>query len=79
MVGSGAIAALAGVSFSRPDGQVLVQLLSGAAISGLAYLILAGGFIMRAKIYRELRNRVVILSLGIVEIVKERTRSRLAS
>lgn len=78
MAGSGVIAALAGVLFLRPDGHVLVQLLSGAAISGLVYLILAGGFIVRAKVYRELRNRVVILSRGMLERVKERTRSRLA-
>jgi PST family polysaccharide transporter len=79
MVGSGAIAALAGVLFSRPDGQVLVQLLSGAATSGLVYLILAGGFIVKAKVYRQLRNRVAILSRGIVEKAKERIRCRLAS
>jgi PST family polysaccharide transporter len=79
MVGAGAIAALAGVSFLRSDGPVLVQLLSGAATSGLVYLVLAGGFILKAKIYRELRHRVTILSRGVLERVKARTRSGLAS
>jgi PST family polysaccharide transporter len=78
MAGCGAIAALAGVSFSRPDSHVIVQLLSGAATSGLVYLILAGGFIARANVYRELRNRVATLSRSIVENLKEKTRSRLA-
>jgi len=78
LAGSGAIAALAGVLASRQDRYVLVQLFLGVATSGLVYLILAAGLIIKARIYRELRNRVAILSRGLVEELRARTMSRLA-
>jgi PST family polysaccharide transporter len=73
IAGAGAIAAVAGVLFSRPDSHVLVQLLFGATISGFAYLIMAGAIIARATAYSELRNRVAALSSGIIDKVRERT------
>jgi hypothetical protein len=78
MAASGVVAALAGVIFSRPDSHILIQLLFGAATSGSIYLILAGGIIARAKIYSELRSRIVTLSRGVVDKVKEKANLRSA-
>jgi PST family polysaccharide transporter len=78
MAASGVVAALAGVVFSRPDSHILIQLLFGATTSGSVYLILAGGIIARAKIYSELRSRIVTLSRGVVDKVKEKANLRSA-
>jgi hypothetical protein len=73
LAGCGVVAALAGLWVSAHEQHVLLQLFLGAGASGLVYLLLAAALIIKAAIYRELRNRVVILSRGFVEEARART------
>jgi PST family polysaccharide transporter len=73
LVGCGVVAAFAGLWVSAHEQRVLLQLFLGAGASGLVYLLLAAALIIKAAIYRELRNRVVILSRGFVEEARART------
>jgi polysaccharide transporter, PST family len=74
----GVVAALAGISVSDRGHHILVQLLLGVSVSGGVFLMLAGGVIMRANIYRELRRRVVTLSRGLAGEVRLRAMPYLA-
>jgi PST family polysaccharide transporter len=74
----GAVAALAGVLASGHQQHPLVQLLSGATTAALVYLLLSTGLIIKASIYRELRDRVMILSRGLAEETRARTMPYLA-
>ena len=51
----------------------MLRLVLGAATAGLTYLLLAATLIAKAKIYRQLRDRVEVLSRGLVEEVRART------
>jgi PST family polysaccharide transporter len=73
LAGCGVIAAIAGLWVSTHQQGVLLQLVWGAATAGLSYLSLAATLIMKAKMYRQLRARVEILSRGLAEELKART------
>lgn len=70
LAGCGVIAALAGLLVSTHEQGVLLRLVLGAATAGLTYLLLTGALIAKAKIYRQLRDRVEILSRGLAAEVK---------
>lgn len=65
LAGCGIIAALTGLGVSIYEQSVHLRLILGAAAAGLTYLLLAAALIMRAKIYRRLRERIEILSRGL--------------
>ena len=73
LAGCGIIAAPAGLWISTYEQGVLLRLISGAATAGLAYLVLATVLVAKAKIYRHLRDRVEVLSRGLVEEVRAKT------
>lgn len=72
LAGSGAIAALAGLWVSTHEQGVLLRLILGATTAGLTYLLLAAALITKARMYRQLRHRVEILSRGFVAEARAR-------
>jgi polysaccharide transporter, PST family len=68
--GCGVIAALAGLWVSTHEQGVLLRLILGATTAGLSYLLLATVLITKATIYRQLRDRVGILSRGLAAEVR---------
>jgi hypothetical protein len=76
LVGCGVIAALAGLWGSTHEQGVLLRLVLGAATAGLTYLVLTAGLITKAKMYRQLRDRVEILSRGLAAEVRAKTMQR---
>jgi PST family polysaccharide transporter len=73
LAGCGVIAALAGLWVSTHEQGVLLRLFLGAATAGLTYLLLTAALITKAKMYRQLRDRVEILSRGLVAEVRAKT------
>jgi PST family polysaccharide transporter len=77
LAGCGIIAALAGLWVSTHEQGVLLRLILGAATAGLTYLLLAAALITKASMYRQLRDRVDILSRGLASEVRARMQPRL--
>jgi PST family polysaccharide transporter len=75
--GCGVIAALAGLWVSTHEQGVLLRLILGATTAGSTYLLSAAALITNAKIYRQLRNRVAILSHSLAAEVRVKTISYL--
>lgn len=73
LAGCSVIAALAGLWVSTHEPGVLLRLVLGAATAGITYLLLAATLIARVKMYRQLRDRVEVLSRGLIEEVRART------
>lgn len=61
----GVAAALSGLWISAHEKGILLQLILGASAAGTIYLSLALALIMKAKMYRQLRDRVESLSRGL--------------
>jgi len=74
----GVVAAMAGVSVADRSLHPFVQLLLGASVSGGVFLLLAGGTIMKAGIYRDIRSRIVTVSRGLAAELKSRSMPLLA-
>jgi PST family polysaccharide transporter len=76
LLGCGVVAALAGLWVSTHEQGVLLRLVLGAATAGLTYLPLTAALITKAKMYRQLRDRVEILSRGLAAEVRAKTMQR---
>jgi len=72
LAGCGVVAALVGLWVSEQDQHILLQLISGAAVSGLIYTILTVALITNVGIYGGLRVRLLSISRGIARELKER-------
>jgi PST family polysaccharide transporter len=77
LAGCGVIAALAGLWVSAHEQGVLLRLILGATTAGSTYLLLTAALITNAKIYRQLRDRVAILSRSLAAEVRAKTISYL--
>jgi polysaccharide transporter, PST family len=72
LAGCGIIAALAGLWVSMHEQGVLLRLILGAVSAGFTYLLLAAALIAKAKMYRQLRQRVESLSQGFISELSAR-------
>ena len=67
MSGAGAIAALAGVMLPIQDMNVVARLILSGSVAGLVYLVLAGGFLAKAKAYSAVRERLMRLAGSLLD------------
>ena len=70
MSGAGAVAAVAGVLTPVEGMNVFVRLILSGAVAGLVYLALAGGVLVKAEAYREVRERILRLAGPLLEKVR---------